>query len=91
MRQPHIGVRELKARLGRYLRIAGTGGTVTITSRGVPIGRIVPIGPGLDQRLAAMQAAGQTRWSGHKLKPAKPGAKTRGRRSVADLLVADRE
>ncbi len=91
MGQPRIGVRQLKSKLGQYLRIAGAGETVTITSRGVPIGRIVPIGPGLDERLAAMQAAGQARWSGRKLGAARPVAKTRGRGSVADLLVVDRE
>jgi prevent-host-death family protein len=90
-RQAHVSVRELKSRLGRYLRIAGAGETVTVTSRGVPIGRIVPVGPRLEERIAAMQAAGQVQWSGRKLGAARPAARVRGRRLVADLLVADRE
>jgi prevent-host-death family protein len=91
MRQPRIGVRELKSRLGKYLRVAQAGEAVTITSRGMPIGRIVPVGPRLAERLAAMQAAGQAQWSGRKLGAARPVTKTRGRRTVADLLVADRD
>jgi antitoxin (DNA-binding transcriptional repressor) of toxin-antitoxin stability system len=40
---------------------------VAITNRGIPIGRIVPIGKHLDERLAAMQHAGQAGWSGRRL------------------------
>lgn len=57
----------------------------------MPIGRIVPIGPGLDERLGAMQAAGQAQWSGRKLGATRPAAKTRGQGSVANLLVAERK
>jgi prevent-host-death family protein len=61
-------------------------------------------GERLDGRLAALTAAGHALWSGRKLLPAKPVARVRGqvrgpsvrgqvrgRRSVAALLVADRE
>jgi prevent-host-death family protein len=41
--QTKAGIRELKAHLSAYLRQVKAGGTVVITDRGEPIGRIVPI------------------------------------------------
>ncbi len=90
MGQASASVRELKSKLSHYLRLTKAGESVVITERGVPIRRIVPMGPKLGQRLDAMREAGQAQWSGHKLRPAKPVAKLRGRRTVADLLVEDR-
>ncbi len=98
MRQAaHVSIRELKSRLSHYLRLTKAGESVVITDRGIPIGRIVPIGKHLDERLAAMQQAGQAEWSGRKLASMAPVAKVakvatvRGRRTVAQLLVDDRE
>lgn len=90
MGQASASVRELKSKLSHYLRLTKAGESVVITERGVPIGRIVPMGPKLGERLDAMRVAGQAQWSGRKLRPAKPVAKRRGGRTVADLLVADR-
>ena len=75
----HVSVRELKSRLSHYLRLTKSGESVVITDRGVPIGRIVPVGADLDERLAAMQQAGQAAWSGRKLEARKPVARVRGR------------
>lgn len=91
MGQSLVSIRELKSRLSHYLRLTRRGESVVITDRGVPIGRIVPIGQDLDQRLAAMRESGQAQWSGRKLRPRAPVAKVRGRASVAALLVEDRE
>ena len=38
-------VRELKAKLSRYLKRAAAGEEVTVTSRGRPIARVVPAAP----------------------------------------------
>jgi len=57
----------------------------------VPIGRIVPIGQDLGERLAVMREAGLVQWSGQKLRRRKPVAKLRGRKTVAQLLVEDRQ
>jgi antitoxin (DNA-binding transcriptional repressor) of toxin-antitoxin stability system len=62
-----------------------------ITDRGVPVGRIVPIGQDIDQRLAAMRETGLAQWSGNKLRRRRPVAKLRGRKTVAQLLVEERE
>ncbi len=91
MRQPHVSIRELKSRLSHYLRLTRAGESVVITDRGVPIGRIVPVGQPLAARLDALCQAGQAQWSGRKLAPAKPPARVRGKRTVADLLIEDRE
>ena len=91
MGQSLVSIRELKSRLSHYLRLTRKGESVIITDRGVPIGRIVPLGQDLNQRLAAMRETGQAQWSGRKLCSRAPLAKVRGRGSVADLLVADRE
>jgi prevent-host-death family protein len=91
MGQAHASIRELKSRLSHYLRLTKAGESVVITERGIAIGRIVPVGKRLDERLAAMQGAGQVQWSGRKLAPMKPAARVRGKRTVAELLVEDRE
>jgi len=89
-----VSVRELKSRLSHFLRLTKEGGSLIITDRGTPIGRIVPIvqtGKRLDERLAAMKQMGQLEWSGCRLSANKPVAKARGKRTVADLLVENRE
>jgi prevent-host-death family protein len=91
MAQSLVSIRELKSRLSHYLRLTRKGESVVITDRGVPIGRIVPMGQDLDQRLAAMRETGQAQWSGRKLGHRKPVAKRRGRGSVAQLIVEDRD
>ena len=91
MREAHVSIRDLKSRLSHYLRLTKAGESVVIIDRGIPIGRIVPIGERLDERLAAMQQAGQAEWSGRKLASIAPVAKVHGKRTVAQLLADDRE
>jgi len=89
--QSLVSIRELKSRLSHYLRLTKQGTSVVITDRGVPIGYIVPIGQDLAQRLDAMRQTGLTQWSGKKLRRLKPVAKAHGSKTVAQLLVEDRE
>ncbi len=94
MGQASVSIRELKSRLSHFLRLTREGSSLIITDRGTPIGRIVPMvqtGKRMDERLAAMQQAGQLEWSGRKLSANKPVAKPRCKRTVADLLVENRE
>jgi len=81
----------LKSRLSRYLRLTKAGQPVIIPDRGKPIGRILPLESSLAERLGAMIQAGQVQWSGRKLRPHQPAARVRGKRTVADLLIEDRE
>jgi prevent-host-death family protein len=85
-----VGIRELKGHLSEYLRRVRAGETVIITDRGQPVGRIVPVAQPLEDRLEAMAQAGLILWSGRKLEPMAPVARTRGERTIADLLVEDR-
>lgn len=86
-----VGVRELKERLSGYIRQVEAGATVTITVHGKPVGRIVPLGPSLEDRIQEAIHAGWVTWSGHKLAPRAPIARTIGSKMVADLLLEDRE
>ena len=85
-----VGVRELKARLSKYLREVKAGRTILITERGKPVGRLVPPGQALQQRLQAMIDAGLAEWNGKPLPPMKPTAKLKGGKSIADLIIEDR-
>jgi len=90
MGEQTVGVRELKARLSEYLRQVKQGRTVVITERGKPVGRLVPAGQSLDQRLQVMIDAGLAEWNGKPLPPTRPVTKLKGGKSIADLIIEDR-
>ena len=90
MAEMAVGVRELKSHLSKYLRQVKAGRTILITERGLTVGRIVPERPTVEARLQAMIDAGLLTWSGRKFTPMKPVARTRGARTVADLISEDR-
>ena len=89
--QTEAGIRELKTRLSAYLREVKAGGTVLITERGKPIGRIVPLAQSTEAQLEALRQAGMLSWSGEGLTPFAPAAAARGDRTVADLLLEGRD
>jgi prevent-host-death family protein len=86
-----VNIRELKSRLSEYLRRVKAGETVEIAERGTTIGRMVPVEQPLLDRLEVMRQSGLVQWSKRRLRPAAPVASVRGRRSVARLLIEDRE
>jgi len=90
MAERMIGVRELKARLSKYLREVKAGRSITITERGKAVGRLVPNAQSLEEKLRAMLKSGRAEWNGNRLKPAKPAASVKEGHSVAALLVEDR-
>lgn len=91
MIQTRAGIRELKRRLSVYLRRVEAGGTVVITKRGRPIGRIVPWSQSAEAQLEALNQAGVIAWNGRGLQPLAPVARAEGNWMVSDLLVEDRE
>ena len=91
MTQTTVGIRELKARLSVYMQQVKAGATVVITERGKPIARIVPLSPSVETRVQELVQARLMAWSGRKLTPLAPLARTRGTQAVADLLIEDRE
>lgn len=86
-----VGIRDLKARLSHHLRKVKAGAVLVITERNRPIGRIIPIHLGIEGRLKALVSSGLVAWSGKSLPDTAPVAKTRGPRTVAGLLLEDRE
>jgi antitoxin (DNA-binding transcriptional repressor) of toxin-antitoxin stability system len=62
-----------------------------VTDHGRPVARIIPEALSLSERVEALRKAGAIAWSGRRLRPAKPAGKVRGTKTVADLLVEDRE
>lgn len=91
MAQVTVGIRELKARLSSYVRQAKSGASVIITDRGEPVARLVPMGRSLEDRMEDLVEAGLITWNGKSLARIAPAAHTHGQRSVADLLLEDRE
>jgi prevent-host-death family protein len=90
MAQIHVGIRELKSKLGEYLRRVKAGETITVTEHGKTIARIIPAKPTVDERLHAMVAAGQAELNGQKLQPYRPKAINRSDQQLSDLIVRDR-
>ena len=84
-------VRQLKTQLSKYLSQVKAGGAVLITEYGKPIGWIVPVIEAIEDRLEQLSQAGVIAWSGQPLTPMTPVATTTGPRTVADLLLEDRD
>jgi prevent-host-death family protein len=91
MKQTRVNIRELKSRLSHYLRLAKAGESVEIMERGTPIGRIIPTAFSIQDRIEAMSQSGLLLWNKHKLKHRVPVARVRGKRTVAELLIEDRQ
>lgn len=90
MAERAISVRELKERLSHYLRMVREGETVVVTQRGVPVARLAPLGRTLEQQLASLRDIGLIEWSGQKLKPSSPSARTGRGKTVSEILVEER-
>lgn len=88
-----VGARELKTRLGTYLRRVEGGASIVVTERGRPVARISPLGredAGEEERLEELAAQGLiTRGSGRPLPPFRP-VRCLGR-PVSEALLEDRE
>ena len=84
-------IRELKANLSKYLRQVERGKTIIITRRGKPIGRIVPEGSTLEERMQTLEASGLLTWSGNNLPVQDPVAANKGPKSISELLSEDRD
>jgi prevent-host-death family protein len=88
--QRRIGIRELKSKLSECVRDVKDGQTIVVTERGRAVARLIPDATSVRERLAALTSAGGIQWSGRRLTHTKPVARTRGRRTVADLVGENR-
>jgi prevent-host-death family protein len=88
-----VGARELKTRLGRYLRAVRRGTTITITERGFAVALLSPViqrEEGVDAALAELEAQGLlSRGSGEEL-DRRPALTLRGE-SIERTIARDRE
>jgi len=91
MAQTTVGIRELKTRLENYIQHVKSGGTPAIAERGKPVGRIVPVTQSLETRAHELARTGLIAWNGRRLARARPVVRMRGKRSIAELLLEDRE
>ena len=87
----HVGIRELKARLSECVRAVKEGGTVIVTERGRAVARLVPEPESIRARMLALAKAGDIVWNGRPFKPAGPVARVGGSRTLADLIVDERD
>ena len=91
MKTTTVNIRELKARLSHYLRLVRAGETVEITERGVPIGRIVPTVLPAEDGVGVMARSGLVAWNQRTLGRRAPVVRVQGMKTIAELLVKDRE
>lgn len=90
-RERRIGIRELKSTLSECVRQVKSGRTIVVTEHGQPVARIIPEAISIRERMEALRKAGAIVWSGRRMRPAKPVGRVRGARTVADLIVENRE
>lgn len=91
MGQTRVGIRDLKAHLSEYMTRVKGGQSVVITEHGKPIGRIIPEGQSLEERVEALRQAGVIAWSGKKLRDIKPPAENRSNQLASDIVIEMRE
>jgi prevent-host-death family protein len=91
MKERAVGIRELKSRLSECVREVKRGATIVVTEHGRRVARIVPETETLQERLARLKSTGTLLWSGRRLRATKPDVRLRGKRTVSDVLVENRE
>jgi len=88
-----VGSRELKTRLGTYLRRVRRGATLVVTDRGEPVAELGPVAHGVspeDAGLAKLEALGVvTRSKGARLAPLRP-VRSKGR-PASQAVIEGRE
>jgi len=84
-----VGARELKTRLGTYLRAVRRGKTLVITDRGEPIAELRPLQDDFERKLAKLRASGLIGGGDGRLRPFEPIRI--GGASVESAILEDRD
>jgi prevent-host-death family protein len=85
--------RELKNRLGKYLKLVKKGETVQVTDRGRPIACIVPLGSQeseADQMIAQLVRKGGITFGSSLPIAQTPPARMKAGKPIADMVAEDR-
>ena len=91
MPEKRVGIRKLKVQLSAYIREVKKGNTVIITERGNAVGRIMPVSESLEDRIQSLVRSGIADWNGKKVKPGKPAAKIKRRKTLAKIVSEGRD
>ena len=91
MAQKTIGIREFKGQLSSHIKEVREGATLVITDRGKPVARLVPAAAGLAEKVQSMLDSGMASWSGRKPSSELPRVSVQGAKTLAELLLEDRE
>lgn len=91
MQEHKVGIRELKSKLSECVREVKRGGTIIVTDHGKGVARLVPEAEPLEKRIETLKSSGLVLWSGRRLSRNRPEARTRGRRTLSDIVVESRE
>ncbi|MFQ5740981.1 MAG: type II toxin-antitoxin system Phd/YefM family antitoxin [Acidobacteriota bacterium] len=86
-----VGIRELRTHLSAYMKEVKSGYTVVVTEHGRPIGRILPLAQPIEERIHIFLESGLAKWSGRKLVRRIPTVRSEKEKTVAELLLQDRE
>lgn len=84
MRQKAIDVRELKEPLSSEVEEVRRGATVVILDGGEPVARILPA-------VSDAEVTPGIHWSGRRLSPDIPTFPVQGEKTVAEMLIEDRD
>ncbi len=84
-----MSAKELKNRLGRYLKRVKEGGSLVITERGKPIARIVPLDLSPESKLKLMEELGLLVPPEGELEPLEPLVTPK--QSISEILIEDRK
>jgi len=91
MSERRIGIRELKSKLSQCVREVKMGATIVVTEHGRRVARLVPETDSLAERIDALREAGSIQWSGRRLRAVQPIVRGHGKRTIADIVVENRE
>jgi prevent-host-death family protein len=86
-----VGIRELKSKLSECVREVRHGGTIVVTDHGEAVARLIPELDSFVERTEMLGNSGMVLWSGRRLRRSRPQARTRGKRTVADMVVENRK
>jgi prevent-host-death family protein len=88
MDSSEVGIRELKDKVSGYIERAEAGEVVTVTRRGKPVARIVPVERA--DEVEALAAADAVQWRGRKPRLPRPAPLSGGGKTAADYVAEGR-